>query len=257
MHCRQKTPPPRLLPEVVEITRAHGAKGAFWFHDLSPIYIDGSGMYGKCIEVRTAASAAVQKRAHSHDEWDCISWPVPDEIDQTSVVPEILALLMALKHLRRGLSYIIYADCMAVILGWAKSPAELRGKGRDDGLWKQIYEAREGLDVVVIKTKAHRSREQAVIENDIANFEGNEAADHEAKRSANKYGQPPSTCDDAEFRQDAKRKGVAWTLSTLKLAAVGLPEVPRRVSRATKAKLKVGDWEGIGCLLIQSQGGGG
>ncbi len=41
---------------------------------------------------------------------------------------------------------------------------------------------------------------------------------------------------------------MAWTLATLKKAAIDLPEVPRRVSRAARAKLKVTDWEGIGCL---------
>ncbi len=182
-----KWPPPRLLPDVVEVTRSTRSEGdtPFRFHDRTPIYIDGSGMYGKYIEVRTAASAAVQK---TDDDWDCISWPVPDEIDQTSVVSEILALLMALRHMEKGLKYVVYADCMAVILGFAKSFRDLRGRGRHDGLRKQIYEAREGLDVVVLKTKAHRSREQAVIENDIVNFEGNEAADHEANRSANNHG---------------------------------------------------------------------
>jgi hypothetical protein len=244
------------LPEVVEITRTNGGKGAFWFHDLSPIYIDGSGMYGKCIEVRTAASAAVQKRAHSHDEWDCISWPVPDEIDQTSVVSEILALLIALRHMETGVKYVVFADCMAVILGFAKSYSDLRGRGRHDGLWKQIYEAREGKEVTVLKTKAHRSKLQAIAEDDLENFEGNEAADSEAKRSASMHGHPPATCEEAELRQGAKRKGVAWTLATLKKAAIDLPEVPRRVSRANKARLKVADWEGIGCLLVPSLWGG-
>jgi exonuclease III len=251
-----KWPPPRLLPEFFEVTRKHGLVGAFFFHNGSPVYIDGSGMFGKHIEVRTAASAAVQKREGEDDEWDAVSWPVPDEIDQTSVVSEILALLMALKHMRAGLKYIVYADCMAVILGYNKSYCDLVGKGRHDGLWKQIYEAREGLDVEVRKTKAHRSRLQAVAEDDLENFEGNEAADHEAKKSANRYGHPPATCDEAESRQTAKRKGVAWTLATLKQAAIDLPEVPRRVSRAARCQRKTADWEGVGCLLFDSIGGG-
>ncbi len=98
---------------------------------------------------------------------------------------------------------------------------------------------------------------QAVAENDLENFEGNEAADHEAKRSANKYGRPPAVCDEAESRQTAKRKGVAWTLATLKQAAVDLPDVPGKVSRATGSQRKTADWEGIGCLLFDSIGGGG
>ena len=118
-------------------------------------------------------------------------------------------------------------------MGGGKGWTDLKGKGRHDGLWKQIYEAREGLEVEVLKTKAHRSREQAERDNDLKNFEGNEAADREAKRSASKHGHPPSTCTDAEDRQQAKRKGVAWTLGTLKQAAIDLPEVPRNCLLST------------------------
>jgi hypothetical protein len=145
---------------------------------------------------------------------------------------------------------------MAVVLGWAKGWKDLKGKGRHDGLWKQIYEAREGLEVEVLKTKAHRSKEQATREGDLTNFEGNEAADREAKRAANKHGHPPSTCTDAEDRQAAKRNGVAWSLATLKQAAIELPDVPRRASRAERLKRRTADWEGVGCVLVASLGGG-
>ena len=88
------------------------------------------------------------------------------------------------------------------------------------------------------------------------NFEGNEAADLEAKRSANKYGHPPGACDDAVSRQAAKRRGVAWTLATLKQASVSIADVPTRVSRATRARRRTADWEGVGCLLAPSDWGG-
>ena len=249
-------PPPRLLPEELEITRGQGQEGLFWFHNRSPVYIDGSGMFGKVLEVRTAASAGVQRREGTDEEWDSLSWPVPDDLDQTSVVSEILALLLVLRHLRKGLVYIVYADCMAVIHGFAKSYKDLQGRGRHDGLWKQIFEAREGLQVDLRKTKAHRSKTQALQEGDMDNFGGNEAADREAKRSANKYGHPPATCEEAEARQVAKRKGVAWTLATLKQASIDIPEVPRRVSRVTRARRRTADWEGFGCLLVPSVWGG-
>ena len=45
-------------------------------------------------------------------------------------------------------------------------------------------------------------------------------------------------------------------MATLKQAAVDLPEVPRRVSRATRASRKTADWEGVGCLLFKSSGEG-
>jgi hypothetical protein len=213
-------------------------------------------MFGKVIEVRTAASAAVQKRDDVSDDWDTVSWPVPDWIDQTSVVSEILALLMVLKHLQKGLSYVIYADCMAVIIGWGKSWRDLRGRGRHDGLWKQIYEARDGLDVEVLKTKAHRSKAQAIREDDTDNYEGNEAADRAAKRSAGTYGHPPSVCHDAEARQLAKRRGVAWTLATLKQAAIDVPEVPRTTAKVPSGRRKTADWEGTACVLVASKLGG-
>ncbi len=123
-------------------------------------------------------------------------------------------------------------------------------------MWRQIFEAREGLQVEVRKAKSHRSRLQAVAEDDLVNFLGNEGADTEAKRSANRHGYPPDACAEAELRQTAKRKGVAWTLATLKQAAIDLPEVPRRVSRAARARRVNADWEGFGCLLVQSDEGG-
>jgi len=163
---------------------------------------------------------------------------------------------MTLKHLQKGLCYTIYADCMAVIIGWGKAWRDLRGKSRHDGLWKQIFEAREGLEVEVLKTKAHRSKEQAVREGDVGNYEGNEAADREAKRSANAHGHPPSVCKDAEARQLAKRRGVSWTLATLKQAAMDVPEVPRSAIKVPNGRRKTADWEGVGCILVASQAGG-
>ncbi len=62
-------PPPRLLPETVEVTRGPGLEGPFYFHNRSPVYIDGSGMFGKHIEVRTAASAGVQAREEAEGDW--------------------------------------------------------------------------------------------------------------------------------------------------------------------------------------------
>ena len=74
---------------------------------------------------------------------------------------------------------------MAVILGFPKNYSDLRGsKGSHDGLWKQIYVAREGDDIVLLRTKAHRSRELAVPERALDNFIGNDVADSEAKKSA-------------------------------------------------------------------------
>ena len=82
----------RVLPESFEFTCEAGRSGVFVFHNHSPIYIDGSGMFGNHSEVRTASGAAVPNRRGTTDEWDALSWPVPDEVDQTSVVSKILAL---------------------------------------------------------------------------------------------------------------------------------------------------------------------
>ena len=93
-------PPPRLMPDCSEVTCDSNRVGRFFFHNKTPIYIDGSGMFGKVIEVRSAASAAVQIRDDSTEEWDAVSWPVLELVDQTSVVSEILALLITLRHLQ-------------------------------------------------------------------------------------------------------------------------------------------------------------
>jgi hypothetical protein len=94
-----KWPAPRLLPDTYEFSNHVGSDSPFRFHDRSPIYIDGSGMHGKNIEVETAASAAVQTKISPEVGWNAVSWPIPDDIDQTSVVSEILALLITLRHL--------------------------------------------------------------------------------------------------------------------------------------------------------------
>ena len=52
--------PPRCLPADVDYFEDGVRSTAFYFHDRAPIYIDGSGMFGKNMEIRTDASASVQ-----------------------------------------------------------------------------------------------------------------------------------------------------------------------------------------------------
>jgi hypothetical protein len=243
----------RLMPSIDEFDYFIDGQrsGVFQFEEGHPIYIDGSGMHGKNPDIRSAASAAVQLVSEQDSSWRVLSSAVPDVIDQTSVVAEIFALFMVIRHLKPGVPYIIYADCMAVILGFRKRFADLKGKGRHDGLWKQIFEARKGLTIVLRKTKAHRTRTQAAAEGDLVNFAGNDCADLEAKKSAGRYGFPPAVCEEAENIQHARRRGTEWTLARLKEAAVNLPKVPLRKKGSRRARRA--EWEGAGCLLFKSK----
>ncbi len=54
-------PPPRLLPDIFEVPCHSSVQGYFSFHHHPPIYIDWSGLFGKPLEARTAALAAVPK----------------------------------------------------------------------------------------------------------------------------------------------------------------------------------------------------
>ena len=86
-------------------------------------------MFGKNMEIRTAASAAVQCGAEGQEGvWKVVSWAVPDNVDQTSVVAENSALLLAVRHCSLDLHYTIYADCMAGILGYQQGFCDLKGR---------------------------------------------------------------------------------------------------------------------------------
>ena len=91
--------PPRGLPDIVDYFDDGIWSTAFYFHGTAPIYIDGSGMFGKTMEIRTAASAAVQCDEGHEGVWTVVSWAVPDNVDQTSVVAETIALLITVRHL--------------------------------------------------------------------------------------------------------------------------------------------------------------
>jgi hypothetical protein len=49
---------------------------------------------------------------------------------------------------------------------------------------------------------------------------------------------------------------VAWTLATLKQAAIDVPEVPRSAIRVPIGRRKTADWDGVACVLVASQAGG-
>jgi hypothetical protein len=57
------------------------------------------------------------------------------------------------------------------------------GRGRLDGLWRNIAELAAGKDIRIRKVKAHRSFKQAQLQGDLHHWAGNEQADAAAKRA--------------------------------------------------------------------------
>jgi hypothetical protein len=75
------------------------------------------------------------------------------------------------------------------------------------GLWKQYEEIskEKNIRVSVSKTKAHRTQKQAQEQGDLANYEGNLAADKAAIRGAQVYHGPQDMIEEEQRLQKSEQ----------------------------------------------------
>ncbi len=137
---------------------------------------------------------------------------VPRVFPQSAVSAEQLAINLVFRCLvlrsgHRGATVI--SDCQAVVSAFAHPHLHQGYRAKYGGLWRE-----PGLLAVneVLKTPAHRTREEAIAQNDEDNWFGNDKADYWAKFTLAGTGKDGS--DYKEARQNC--------LSALGVAAKGL-----------------------------------
>ncbi len=114
--------------------------------------------------------------------WRSIACELPEYIDKTAALGEILAVLMATRAAPEESSITIYSDCQAVANNWhtLHGPKVFKYNRANNGLWRQIREEAQGKNIQVLKTKAHRSVAEAKAVGQHVEWEGNDKADSEA-----------------------------------------------------------------------------
>ena len=145
------------------------------------IFIDGS-CFEPRLRVATAGAAAVQLTEDGGVRHS-IKYSLPDYLDQSAVVAEIVAALIALRK-APGPQVKLVADCAAVVGGLRDLQRNMLYNKMHAGLWRQVWEVTRDKAVIVEKTKAHRARSAALASGDLENFDGNESADSLAKEAA-------------------------------------------------------------------------
>ena len=169
----------------------------FFLPDL-PIYVDGSCFFPTEDEVRAAGAAAVQVKDGVVVRSMFV--PLPDWVEHTAGNAEHWAAQLACANAPRPV--VIIADCSSVVTTLIKSKIEaMDWKRPHAGFWAEANF--EGVQV--IKTKAHRSREEAEACGDMEHFIGNEEADTAAKKAA-KAGLPTDERVAERFANESFRR---------------------------------------------------
>ncbi len=138
------------------------------------IFTDGSA-YDMDMPTAMAGTAVCQKLVKT-GKWKSIRWPVPAYLPQSATIAEMIGLIIAIGPMQRDGKYRVACDCQAALDGAARSNQPPNPKSLWGGLWKQIYETMKGrrIAVEVVKVRAHRTKEQAIEQDDLAWFKGND-----------------------------------------------------------------------------------
>ncbi len=152
----------------------------FQFDPELPIYTDGSAKDIGIDAIAVSAGAAFQiGKDGRHFVAYC---QVPRSFPQSAVSAEHMAIHIAFRLLPQDGSHkaIIISDCQAVVSAFRHPHLHEGYRAKFGGMWRE-----KGLAAVheVQKTPAHRTREEAVAQNDEANWFGNDKADHFAKHA--------------------------------------------------------------------------
>ncbi len=190
----------RLL--VGEITLCDGAEKCcdpegFGFDSKDgDVYIDGS-CFGGSGRARAAGLAAVQLIRSKTGEglrWKVLSESLGRDEPQEASYAEQKALVRAVQMARGGPVNVV-ADCAAVVANARKGyPEACHHSVLAGGLMKQIDWSKL---LRVRKTKAHRSRAEAVASGDLEDFAGNDFCDMAAKEAVRRY---PRQVEEEEER---------------------------------------------------------
>jgi ribonuclease HI len=152
----------------------------FMFDPDLPIYTDGSA---KDIGIEAlAVSAGAAFQIGKNGKQYVAYCQVPRSFPQSAVSAEHMAIHIAFRHLPQEGKHraIIVSDCQAIVSAFKYPHLHEGYRAKYGGLWRE-----KGLAAVhdVQKTPAHRTKEEAVAQNDEANWFGNDKADYYAKHA--------------------------------------------------------------------------
>lgn len=150
----------------------------FEFMEDLPIYVDGSCFNGTVPELAAAGSAAIQLSADGQ-LLGGVCFTLPDGYPQTATYAEHMAAFIAMRRLPKNNVPFLVGDCNSVI----RSSVDRKWAIGEDrpcaGVWTQTC-----LKIEVRKTKAHRTKNEAIAEGDLITWTGNDQADKWAKLAA-------------------------------------------------------------------------
>ena len=129
---------------------------------------------------------------------------IPREFPQTAPVAEIVAAFQAVQASEHGAHVHIVTDCNTVVAGIKNGEKQVRKGLRHAALWKRMWVIVRNfeLSLQVSKTKAHRTRAQALAEDDEENYLGNEHADALAGKGAKLL-----AATEADFNEELTAQG--------------------------------------------------
>jgi hypothetical protein len=204
----------------------------FEFDPNLPIYSDGSCMQPTELSLARAGASLVQINEKG-EILRSVQVAIPRWCPQTAAFAEHLAANLAYRFTKG--KFTLVTDCMSVV---ASALAGLAGACTGNkpmaGLWLDM---REG-DMTVVKVKAHRTREQAVMDGDPQHFDGNDAADRMAKEAAKFYPAPKGTLEAQMALRLGWRKHYLWVGKTLGCWTKQPGAPHNKTPHKTKGKMK-------------------
>ena len=171
----------------------------FLFAAGATLYMDGSCFDPTADVLAHAGFAIVQIDPVTYDVVAVLYGPVPGDLSQTAAMAEHFAMYIAAQHTRPSppapssasgrpgpdIATLCWVDCASVVASHQDRDAAITEGRPFAGLWLHIP-----AYLQVRKTAAHRTRAVASEAGDLANWTGNDHADHWAKAGARAQAPP-------------------------------------------------------------------
>ena len=135
-----------------------GATGQFNFDGRSPVFTDGSAVWGSDERMATAAFAAVQMLSLDPLRWRAVTGSVPSYCEQSAAAAERYAVVCAAICTAPGHTIEVVSDCLSAVME-AKDARRAAGFDRPwGGLWRQLP---DGVLKGIQHVHSHRSVDEA------------------------------------------------------------------------------------------------
>ncbi len=218
----------------------------FSFDPKLPIFTDGSATNVGIPALAVSAGAVFQ--IGDNGQHRVVRCQVPRAFPQSAVAAEHIAIHLVFRFVRpseAGPTATVISDCQAVVSAFAHPHLHHGYRAKYGGLWRE-----PGLLAIkdVLKTPAHRTREEAIAQNDEANWFGNDKADYWAKFALAATGKA-----GVLYKEDRKLRLAAIGIASNKLAEHLQTEAITRLPRVKNGPR--GPRQARRCLLYTSDAG--